>query len=249
MTLTRLITGASQGIGLAMTERCLRAGDRVFAVSRHPDRSDALSALAAEAPDRLHLLPADLCDEQAVARLCGAVREHSPVLDTLVHCAGLLHDADTGVAPEKRVEDLNLEALQRVFAINSFAPALLAKHFLPLLRHDRRAVFASLSARVGSIEDNRLGGWYAYRASKAAQNQFLRTFAVEARRRAKNLIVLALHPGTVETGLSAPFRGNVPAEKLFSADFAAECLLTNMDRAGEQDSGGFFAWDGSPIPW
>ena len=110
-------------------------------------------------------------------------------------------------------------------------------------------MFASLSARVGSIEDNRLGGWYAYRASKAAQNQFLRTFAVEARRRAKNLIVLALHPGTVETGLSAPFRANVPQEKLFSADFAAQCLLKNMENASEEDSGGFFAWDGAPIPW
>lgn len=249
MTLTRLITGASHGIGLAMTARCLRAGDRVFAVSRDPDRSDALAVLAAEAPDRLHLLAADLCDEDTVARLFDTVREQTRTLDTLVHCAGLLHDADTGLWPEKRVEDVNLAALQRVFALNSFAPILLARYGLPLLRHDRRAVFASLSARVGSIEDNRLGGWYAYRASKAAQNQFLRTFAVEARRRAKNLIVLALHPGTVETGLSAPFRANVPPEKLFSADFAAECLLTNMDRAGEQESGGFFAWDGLPIPW
>ena len=249
MTPTRLITGASHGIGLAMTARCLRAGDRVFAVSRAPARSDALAALAAEAPDRLHPLAVDLCDEDAVARLFETVREHTDTLDALVHCAGLLHDAETGLSPEKRVEDVNLTALQRVFAINSFAPILLARYALPLLRHDRRAVFASLSARVGSIEDNRLGGWYAYRASKAAQNQFLHTFAVEARRRARNLIVLALHPGTVETGLSAPFRANVPAEKLFSADFAAQCLLRNMENAGEEDSGGFFAWDGAPIPW
>ena len=249
MTQTRLITGASHGIGLAMTARCLRAGDRVFAVSREPERSEALGELAAVAPGRLHPLAADLCDEQAVAGLFDAVRQHTTNLDTLVHCAGLLHDADTGLTPEKRVEDVSLAALQRLFAINSFAPILLAKYGLPLLRHERRAVFASLSARVGSIEDNQLGGWYAYRASKAAQNQFLRTFAVEARRRAKKLIVLALHPGTVETGLSAPFRANVPPEKLFSADFAAQCLLRNMENAGEQDSGGFFAWDGAPIPW
>ncbi len=246
---TRLITGASHGIGLAMTARCLRAGARVFAVSRDPVRSEALGELAAEAPERLHLLAADLCDEQAVSDLFDAVRQHTATLDTLVHCAGLLHDADTGLTPEKRVEAVSLAALQRLFAINSFAPILLAKYGLPLLRHEQRAVFASLSARVGSIEDNRLGGWYAYRASKAAQNQFLRTFAVEARRRAKKLIVLALHPGTVETGLSAPFRSNVPPEKLFSADFAAQCLLRNMENAGEEDSGGFFAWDGSPIPW
>ncbi|HCQ36261.1 MAG TPA: cell-cell signaling protein, partial [Alcanivorax sp.] len=154
-----MITGASHGIGLAMTARCLRAGERVFAVSRDPDRSDALAALAAEAPDRLHPLAADLCDEGAVARLFETVRAHTDTLDALVHCAGLLHDAETGLSPEKRVEDVNLAALQRVFAINGFAPILLARYALPLLRHDRRAVFASLSARVGSIEDNRLGGW------------------------------------------------------------------------------------------
>ena len=103
MTPTRLITGASHGIGLAMTARCLRAGDRVFAVSRDPDRSDALAALAAEAPDRLHPLAADLCDEDAVARLFETVRAHTDTLDALVHCAGLLHDAETGLSPEKRV--------------------------------------------------------------------------------------------------------------------------------------------------
>ncbi|HEX5677775.1 MAG TPA: SDR family NAD(P)-dependent oxidoreductase [Alcanivorax sp.] len=249
MALQRLITGASKGIGLAMTRRGLEAGDRVFAVSRAPDASPALAALRRRFPDRLHPLAADLTDDKDIAALATGMRDWTDTLDTLVNCAGVLHDGALGMMPEKRVEDLDPALLSRMFALNAFAPVLLAKHFFPLLRHDRRAVFASLSARVGSIEDNRLGGWYAYRASKAAQNQFLRTFAVEARRRAQNLIVLALHPGTVETDLSAPFRRNVPAGQLFSSDFAAECLLGHIDRAGEQDSGGFFAWDGARIPW
>ena len=235
----RLITGASGGIGLAMARRCLAAGDTVFAVSRHPPAAEA----------GLIPLAVDLTREDDTAWLIQRVQEYTDTLDGLIHCAGVLHDPDTGMTPEKRLEDLDGEALQHAFALNAVAPMLLAKHALPLLRHHRRAVFASLSARVGSIADNRLGGWYAYRASKAAQNQFLKTFAVEARRRAKNLIVLALHPGTVDTGLSAPFQRNVPAGKLFTPDFAAERLLALIDGAGAGDSGRFLAWDGKEIPW
>jgi len=247
MTPSRLITGASHGIGLAMTARCLRAGERVFAVSRDPDRSDALAALAAEAPDRLHPLAADLCDEGAVARLFETVRAHTDTLDALVHCAGLLHDAETGLSPEKRVEDVNLAALQRVFAINGFAPILLARYALPLLRHDRRAVFASLSARVGSIEDNRLGGWYAYRASKAALNQYMRTLSIELARYNDQAKIVTLHPGTVETDLSQPYRSQVAKGQLKSAAESVDQLWAVLDRLSAADSGGFFAYDGKPI--
>ena len=249
MTPTRLITGASHGIGLAMTARCLRAGDRVFAVSRAPDRSDALAALAAEAPDRLHPLAADLCDEDAVARLFETVRAHTDTLDALVHCAGLLHDAETGLSPEKRVEDVNLAALQRVFAINGFAPILLARYLLPLMPRRQPGVFASVSARVGSIEDNHLGGWYSYRASKAAQNQLLRTLAIETRRRYPQLCVISLHPGTTDTPLSEPFQRNVPEGKLFSPERAARQLADIIDNADEKDHGRYIAWDKRDIPW
>jgi NAD(P)-dependent dehydrogenase (short-subunit alcohol dehydrogenase family) len=137
----------------------------------------------------------------------------------------------------------------RNYRVNTLAPALIARYFLPLLNHRERAVFASLSARVGSIGDNRLGGWYSYRASKAAQNMFTRGLAIECGRRAKRVICLALHPGTTDTGLSEPFQGRVPEGKLFSPDFAAGKLLECIDGAGPADSGGFFAWDGAPIPW
>lgn len=238
----RLITGASGGIGGALTRRCLDAGDTVYAVSRRP-----LSGRVHE--PRLIPVAADLTREQDIVALMDRVANDGGPLDSLIHCAGVLHDGALGMAPEKRLEDLDAAALERAFALNAVAPMLLAKHGLARLRHGERAVFASLSARVGSIADNRLGGWYAYRASKAAQNQFIRTFAVEARRRAPGLIVLALHPGTVDTALSAPFQRNVPAGKLFTPDFAAERLLALIDGAGEADSGRFLAWDGKDIPW
>jgi NAD(P)-dependent dehydrogenase (short-subunit alcohol dehydrogenase family) len=125
----------------------------------------------------------------------------------------------------------------------------MARYFTPLLRHRERAVFASLSARVGSITDNRLGGWYAYRGAKAAQNMFTRNLSLEFRRRLKNVIVVALHPGTTDTGLSRPFQDNVSPEKLFPVDYAVACLLNIMDGLEPEQSGGFYAYDGSEIPW
>ncbi|MCH2556586.1 MAG: SDR family NAD(P)-dependent oxidoreductase [Alcanivorax sp.] len=242
----RLITGASGGIGGALTRRCLEAGDTVFAVSRRPVSGEARAAYEEQ---RLIPVAADLTREADIAALMERVAGAGEALDSLIHCAGVLHDEAHGLAPEKRLEDLDGAALAHAFALNASAPMLLAKHGLPLLRRRQRAVFASLSARVGSIADNRLGGWYAYRASKAAQNQFIRTFAVEARRRVPGLVVLALHPGTVDTALSRPFQRNVPEGKLFTPDFAAERLLGLIDGAGEADSGRFLAWDGKDIPW
>ena len=122
-----------------------------------------------------------------------------------------------------------------------------AKYFVPLLRRDEKAVFAALSARVGSISDNRLGGWYAYRASKAALNMVLKTTAIEIGRRFKNQIIVGLHPGTVDTPLSKPFQANVPADKLFTPEFSAERLLTVIDGLTAADSGNLFDWAGERI--
>jgi NAD(P)-dependent dehydrogenase (short-subunit alcohol dehydrogenase family) len=135
------------------------------------------------------------------------------------------------------------------FAVNGAGPLLLAKHLEPLLPRRERAVFASLSARVGSIGDNRLGGWYAYRASKAAQNMFIRTLAIELARRARGAICVALHPGTTDTELSRPFQGGVPESKLFTAERAVEQLLRVIDGLGPGDTGRFIAWNGERIPW
>jgi len=144
---------------------------------------------------------------------------------------------------------LSLESLTALFTVNAAGPALVAKHLLPLTPRDRPSLFAALSARVGSIGDNQLGGWYAYRASKAALNMLIRTLGIEHRRTHPLGTCVALHPGTVDTALSAPFQSGVPAGKLFTSEQAASALLAVMDGLGPEANGGFYAWDGTPIPW
>lgn len=246
-----LVQGGSRGIGLAIAARLLKVKTvaHVYVTSRQPERSEALATLAERHPGALTCLPLDVTRESDVAQAANEVRRKHNVLHGLVNCAGLLHEPSSRLRPEKRVEQLNSAALEAVFRVNTFGPMLMARHFSPLLMHDRAAVFASVSARVGSISDNHTGGWYAYRASKAALNQFTRTLAIEMRRRAPNLVVLALHPGTTNTQLSRPFQKNVPEGKLFEPDFVAERLLRHMMTATPQDSGRFIAWDGQDIPW
>ena len=144
---------------------------------------------------------------------------------------------------------LDAASLAAVMAVNAIGPALVAKHLLPLTPRDRPSLFAALSARVGSIGDNHLGGWHAYRASKAALNMLIRTLAIEHARSRPLGVCVALHPGTVDTPLSAPFQAGVAPAKLFTADRSAAALLSVMDGLGPTDTGGFFAWDGAPIPW
>ena len=196
----------------------------------------------------LRLEPIDVTDELSVASAAERIGRDMSKLDLLVNCAGVLHD-EKDVRPEKRLEAVDPGALRRVFEVNAFGPLLVAKHFLPLLRHAERAVLANVSARVGSIGDNRLGGWYAYRSSKAAQNMFTRTLSIELARRAPNAICVALHPGTVDTDLSRPFQRKVVPERLFDPDRAASQLLKVIDALTPEQSGSFLAWDGSAIPW
>jgi NAD(P)-dependent dehydrogenase (short-subunit alcohol dehydrogenase family) len=170
-------------------------------------------------------------------------------LHLVVNCAGILHGGPQALAPEKRLADVRADALATSFAVNAFGPLLVAKHFEQLLSHRDRAVFASISARVGSIGDNRLGGWYAYRGAKAAQNMFTRTLAIEWARSRRNVACVALHPGTTDTDLSRPFQANVPPAKLFSTERTVRQLLAVIDRLTPADSGRFLAWDGSEIPW
>jgi NAD(P)-dependent dehydrogenase (short-subunit alcohol dehydrogenase family) len=246
-----VVQGASRGIGLEFVRQCLAAPQvgRVVATCRAPAGATALAALRDDDPERLHVLPLDLEDESSIrlaAAKAGALLGHAHLI---VNCGGVLHDERHGLRPEKRLADLRVESLGRAFAVNAIGPLLVARHFEPLLAHRERAVFATLSARVGSIGDNRLGGWYAYRASKAAQNQFSRTLAVEWARSRRNVIVASLHPGTTDTDLSRPFQANVPPEKLFSVERTVRQLLGVIDRLGPEDSGQFFGWDGERIPW
>ena len=177
----------------------------------------------------------------------GEMLRGKPPLRLVLNTAGWLHDGQRG--PEKRLSRVERAGLEQAFSINAYGAILLARAVESALGHGQSAWFASLSARVGSIGDNRLGGWYGYRAAKAAQNQLLRTLAVEWQRRLPSVCVTLLHPGTTATALSEPFRRGVPPEKLFSAERAAGHLLDVLATQGSDDSGRFLAWDGSTIPW
>lgn len=243
-----LVTGASSGIGLAMVQALLdHAGvGRVYAVSRRADESEGLHALRTRHGERVAPVAADITTDAGLDAIARAAAS-ADGLHLVVNCAGILHG--NGLRPEKSLATLDREPLMQVFSLNAFAPVLLAKALLPLLGPGAPRVFASLSARVGSIGDNKLGGWYAYRASKAAQNQLLRTLAIEWRRTHPHATCVLLHPGTVDTPLSRPFQANLAPEALFTPEQAARQLLDILAGVTPADSGSFIAWDGSPIPW
>lgn len=229
-----LIVGASGGLGAAFVAQ-LAEDDRyshVVAWSR--------SAIPT-ANDKVITARIDLCDEatiEAAARSLGEV-------DLVIIATGLLHEGD--LKPEKTWRALDPSMMKRVFEINTIGPALVAKHVLPLLPRDRRAVFAALSARVGSISDNRLGGWHSYRASKSALNQLIRCFGIELAAKRPQAICVGLHPGTVNTDLSKPFQAGVPDDKLFAADRAARNLIGVLESLTPSQSGDVYDWAGAKI--
>ena len=241
---TALIVGAGQGIGLEFVRQFLKGdrADRVYATYRTP--SPELFAIADR---RLHCLQMDITEESQIASVMQTIQTETTTLHTVINCVGLLHDG--AMQPEKSLRHLNAEQLLRYFQVNSVGAVMLAKHVQPLFKHRYRAIFATISAKVGSIGDNELGGWYGYRASKAALNMFMRTVAIEYRRTCPSTIVVTLHPGTTDTQLSRPFQRNVAPEKLFSVDRTVQQLLSVLDQLKQADSGEFFSWDGSRLPW
>jgi NAD(P)-dependent dehydrogenase (short-subunit alcohol dehydrogenase family) len=223
-----VVFGASGGIGNALVQKLLRDGTfpHVVGFSRGSTPS------------------VDLLDEDSLERAAAFAGGQGDIR-LVIDATGFLHDEQD--RPEKSLRELNAGKLARAFALNAIGPALIMKHMLPLLPRDGKAVFAKLSARVGSIGDNKLGGWYGYRASKAAVNQLVRTAAIELRRRAPEAICVVLHPGTVATPLSMPFAkvgldAQTPAQ-------SAELLLNVIERLGPDQSGGFFDHNGQSIVW
>lgn len=231
------IIGASGGIGSALANE-LDQIERVTSVVR----------LSRSARESDHAISIDILHEDSVADAAGSIKERLGALHLVIVATGILHDTD-GMAPEKSWRSLNAEAMERAYRINAIGPALVAKHFLPLLAPDRKSAFAAVSARVGSISDNELGGWHAYRASKAGLNMLIRNFAIELARKRPSALCVGLHPGTVDTPLSEPFQRGVPDGKLFSPTKSARHLLTVLDRLTPEDSGRLFAWDGARIPF
>lgn len=225
-----VVIGASGGIGSAIVSALRDEG--AFA---------SVHALARSFRGDGHI---DLEDESSIAAAADRVSRGRPPALVIV-ATGLLH-AD-GHGREKALQDIDPTWLTRNFAINAIGPALVAKHFLPLMPRTGRSVFAALSARIGSISDNMLGGWHGYRASKAALNMLVCTLAIEEKRRNDRAIVVALHPGTVDTGLSRPFQGAVRPGTLFTPDRAALQLLDTIDGLRPPDSGKLFDYEGNEI--
>ncbi len=231
------VFGASGGIGAALVRQLAARNDvaQVHALARKP----------LDASPKVHPHTFDLADEATIAAACATI---GGTLDLVIVATGRLV-LDNGQGPEKSWRALDAAAMAEMFAINAIGPALIGKHCAPLLRKSARPVFAAISAKVGSITDNRLGGWYSYRASKAALNMMVRNFAIELGRTNPATIAVSLHPGTVDTALSRPFQGNVPAEKLFTPEQSAAYLLRVIDGLSPADSGKLFAWDGAELPF
>lgn len=234
-----IIVGASGGIGKAFVDT-LSQNERVaqiYALSRQ--------GVAHPSP-KVANLTFDFTDEDSLLAGTEALRETGK-FDLVIIATGLLQGE--GISPEKNLRAMSHEGFSKSYEINVIGPAMTAKYFLPLLRRDAKTVFAALSARVGSISDNRLGGWYAYRASKAALNMVLKTLSIEYGRRFKETVIIGLHPGTVDTDLSKPFQSNVPQGKLFTPEYSVEKLLNVIDNASSDDSGSLLAWDGQTVPF
>ncbi len=228
---TAVVFGATGGIGSAVAD-ALETGSRFERVIRFSRSSDSP-------------VPVDLTSEASIEKAATWMQGEG-ILPSLIFVAtGLLHDGERG--PEKSLRQLDADWLMLNYQVNAVGPALIAKYFLPLMNRDETIRFAALSARVGSISDNRLGGWHGYRASKAALNMMIRNLSIEWSRKNDKSIIVALHPGTVDTMLSQPFQSNVPAGKLFDSDRAARQLLDVLDGLKPAQSGKIFAWDGAEI--
>lgn len=227
-----VIIGASGGIGAAFEAALIEEG-----------AYDVVHGFARSRTGAQHL---DLTDEASIAAAAAHVAK-GPAPTLVIVATGILHADARG--PEKALRELDTAWLARVHAINAIGPALVAKHFLPITPKTGRNVFAALSARVGSISDNKMGGWHGYRASKAALNMLVRTIAIEERRRNDRAIVVALHPGTVDTALSKPFQGNVQPGRLFDTERAALQLLDVIEELKAPDTGKLFDFEGKEVPF
>ena len=243
---TALVVGGGQGIGLGFVKQLLAASDvkRVYATYR---RLESATELLGITDSRLCCLQMDITDEAQIASVVQKIQTETATLNYVVNSVGVLHEGE--MQPEKSLRHISSEQLLRYFQVNSIGAMLLFKQVQPLLKHGDRSILATISAKVGSIGDNQIGGWYGYRASKAALNMFIKNTAIEYKRTCPNTILVALHPGTTDTRLSLPFQRNVPPEKLFSVDRTVAQLLTVMDGLKPSDSGEFFSWDGSRLPW
>jgi NAD(P)-dependent dehydrogenase (short-subunit alcohol dehydrogenase family) len=243
-----LVIGASGSLGRAMCNRWQQDEDigHVFAVSRQ--LTVTLGQSHDDPIDRIHCDYSEASITEACEKIKTLMDEKKLVsISRVCICNGILHNEN--VWPEKRLEDVDISAIQEVFTINSIVPLLWLKALLSLVKAPSDCVITVFNARIGSIGDNRSGGWYSYRASKAALNMLLKTAAIEYARRAKNVKLISFHPGTTDTALSKPFQASVKKEDLFTADFVAGHLVKIMNNQTVDGSLSFIDWENKSIAW
>jgi NAD(P)-dependent dehydrogenase (short-subunit alcohol dehydrogenase family) len=230
------IIGSSGAIGNAFVEHYLKDNSiqNIFTFSRNA--ADHLS-------NKVSSYKMDVESQESIQKAAEQIKDH--IIDRVIIASGILHTESFG--PEKSIKDLNYETFAKVYSINTIGPALIGRYFIPLLNKNEKSVIAFLSARVGSISDNKLGGWYSYRSSKTALNQIVKNFSIELKRTNKNAIALALQPGTVQSNFSEPFKKNVTKEKLFSPEYSVELLSKVIENSSEEDSGNLISYDGDTI--
>ncbi|XP_068431029.1 C-signal [Clinocottus analis] len=258
-----LIQGASRGLGLQFCRHILthRPAALVVATCRDPEAAAGLQGLASDhQPGRLTVLQMDVTREEDVRACADRVTERFGRLDLLVNAAAVLHPSGRG---ETSLRDVTAQGVLSTLLTNSVGPLVVAKHLAPLLQKGRGAfgrqppeeskrhsgIIANISAKVGSIGDNRLGGWYSYRMSKAALNMATRNLSIELSRRRPQVLCVSLHPGTVDTDLSRPYHRNVPREQLFSSERSVGQMMSILDALDAQSTGKAFNWDGTELPW
>ncbi|EAQ52670.1 SDR family oxidoreductase [Vibrio sp. MED222] len=237
-----LVIGGSGGIGFAVVKHLLSELSRFDFLDVHVDATYHSQRPELE-DSRLNWHQVDATSEADIERLSTQFER----LDWLINCVGMLHTPDLG--PEKNLSSIDPEFFLKNISVNTLPSLLLAKHFTPILKSSDNPKFAVVSAKVGSISDNRLGGWYSYRSSKAALNMFIKTMSIEWQRTLKKGTVLALHPGTTDTALSKPFQTNVPEGKLFESSYVAHQLVDIIRTATPDNSGHFYAYDGEQLSW
>jgi len=240
------LVGGRGGIGSALLAHLLASpniGTIYTTYNRSSVSATAASAVQAETQTQLYWSQVDVSDESSVEQWLSNI----PELDWLINCAGFLHDNQT--KPEKTITHLNPQDFHKNMSINCLPNLLLAKYAAAALKQSEQGIFAAITAKVGSIEDNRLGGWYSYRAAKAAANMVLKNLSIEWQRTAPNIRVAALHPGTTDTPLSKPFQARIKAESLFPPQKVAALLVAQLEQLHDFPSGRFIAYDGEELPW
>ena len=240
-TIETIVIGGNGGIGNALVNKLsqLQNISTVYCCSRKKP---------IKLPFKGSWIPFDITNESSIIRASEDIKSQSQNVRLIIIASGILCDKDANM-PEKSLKDINADYFFEVFKINTLGPILTAKHFTSVFEKQNKTIMCILSARVGSIEDNNLGGWYSYRSSKSAVNMMAKTLSIEMKRKNKDSITALIHPGTVDTNLSKPFQSSVAKDKLFTTDKAAESILSVIGSWNDASNGGFFAWDGQTIPF